>query len=151
MQILSPVLCYDRAQNFNWTALVLPRYPNSLGTLLATLRASPNPSVPSILRLLASLARAVAELHSFNIAHGNLKPANVLINDNWEVSLCDVHFKGRLNNQDFGSTNSGARVGGSASAGDTLEASECVPPEEDMSKAADTWAIGCMLLMVAYF
>ena len=50
------------------------------------------------MRLLANLARAVAELHSFNIAHGNLKPSNVLINEDWEIVLCDVHFKGRLNN-----------------------------------------------------
>ena len=127
---------------------MVPRYHHSLATLLTSLKANPDPSVSSLLRLLCSLARAVAELHSFNIAHGNLKPANVLVNEEWEVHLCDVHFKGRLNNQDFGHTCSSQRTGGSQ--WESLDGSECMPPEGDMSKAADTWALGCMILMVSY-
>ncbi|KAG8957217.1 hypothetical protein FRC03_010365 [Tulasnella sp. 419] len=84
-------------------------------------------------------------LHSFPIAHGDLKGENVLVDGNKRASLCDFGMSQFLDeaNRNPGFTTTNAHLGGT-------DRYMCPELLEDMPKttATDIWALGCLLVQI---
>jgi serine/threonine protein kinase len=88
-------------------ALVMPRFANSLEGALAS-----SPPLADRLRWLAQIARALRFLHSRGIVHGDLKPANVLLDAaGRSAKVCDFGHA-RLRREDMEASMSLGGAGG---------------------------------------
>jgi serine/threonine protein kinase len=80
----------------NDTVIVMPVYPE--GSLLSKLRSGNKPHLMSIIYMAKKVAKALSELHNYDIVHRDIKLANILLEpakkpesayDLFDVVLCD--------------------------------------------------------------
>ncbi|KAJ7255964.1 kinase-like domain-containing protein, partial [Mycena rebaudengoi] len=96
-------------------------------------------------RLLSEIAQGLEYLHSRNIVHGDLRGANILINDNWSACLADFGLTSL--SEASAATHSSNRAG-------TVRwmAPELLAPERfghhkfSRTSASDIYAFGCVCL-----
>ncbi|KAG8977311.1 hypothetical protein FRB90_008826, partial [Tulasnella sp. 427] len=95
---------------------------------------------------LLGAGRGAAHVHSLEpcIVHGDIKPENVVIQDNLDAALCDFGVSRIVLGlgKESGLTTTGARVGGTAGyiARETLEGEELPQP------SADVYSFGGLIL-----
>ena len=130
-------------------ALIMPRYERSLGEVLMALSppAPPQPLSPLAVRVgwLRSIASALRFLHASGIIHGNLKPANVLLDGENRVRLADFG-RARVRKTEVGG-GGGSTSGNSLSLGsarDSAVASSASAPCE----ASDVFSFGILAWQV---
>lgn len=80
--VIQPFGCVKKPPHY-W--LLLPH--QARGDLLDATKAVTN--VKTILNLFLDAAIALQSLHKANIIHRDVKPANILVSENWNASLCD--------------------------------------------------------------
>ena len=70
--------------------LVMPRFPRSLDGVLFPKVAGPPPSLANRLKWLYQIAQALRFLHTRGIVHGDVKPANILLDASGNTAkVCD--------------------------------------------------------------
>jgi serine/threonine protein kinase len=87
-------------------------------------------------RLFLQLARAVAHLHSLEIAHRDLKPENVLLDGERNVKLADFGFAHRLDTDNLLATPCGSP---------SYAAPEILMGKPYDGRKADVWSLGVLL------
>jgi serine/threonine protein kinase len=120
--------------------------PGSLVQLLPRPGAGPRPPEPAAVRaavgLLEKAARAVHHAHRLGVIHCDLKPSNILLDEEGEPLLSDFGLARRSTGA------AGAAAGGGAFAGTpTYMAPEQVSdgPAAELTPATDVWALGVIL------
>ncbi|KAG9008083.1 hypothetical protein FRB94_013740 [Tulasnella sp. JGI-2019a] len=120
--------------------LLSPFYEN--GNLGQYLRK--NPDAPR-LSLVVHAAKGLLYLHTLDpiVVHGDIKPDNVLVNDNNEASLCDFGLARMIQEMKTGLTTSGQGQGGKG-----FIAPELLDCEEGEKKTteSDVYAFGGLIL-----
>ncbi len=89
----------------------------------------------------ACLFRALAYVHFMNIRHKDIKPANILIDNNNTVLLTDFNISNDFDELTTSKTMGPARA-------TWLYASPEVTREEPRGRAADLWSLGCVMLEI---
>lgn len=93
-------------------------------------------SQSNIVHILYQLLRGVQDIHDAGAIHRNLKPSNILINENGRIKITDFNQARVLSKNRRGrSPNKGTRA---------YRAPE-VCLEEEYDKAADVFSLGCIL------
>lgn len=94
-------------------------------------------------KMVLDVARGLRYLHEFNptIVHGDLKPANVLIDDTYEAKLCDFGLI-RLIQEDESSTGMTTTSAHTGTA--RYLAYELVESDQMPTPASDVYALGCI-------
>ncbi|KAG8940446.1 hypothetical protein FRC03_005466 [Tulasnella sp. 419] len=121
-------------------ALVSPWY--MYGNILSYLERHSNADRNA---LAFDVIKGLKYLHSFPVAHGNLKGENVLVNGDKRASLCDFGMSQFLDEASriAGFTTTNAQLGGT-------DRYMCPELLEGMPKttATDMWALGCLLVQI---
>ncbi|KGN57089.2 serine/threonine-protein kinase RUNKEL [Cucumis sativus] len=111
------------------------------GDLMSILRQDGKLPEDSIHDLASDLVRALQYLHSKGIIYCDLKPSNILLDENGHIKLCDFELARKLS--EISKTNS--------SAPQTKRGTPCYMAPELFkddgihSYASDMWALGCVL------
>jgi serine/threonine protein kinase len=87
--------------------MVFPSFPRDLGDAIAPRRGAPPLPQRLVAHVMHQLLVGVASLHRRGVWHRDIKPQNVLVDDDWGVVLCDLGM-GRL----FPPGGSGGSAGG---------------------------------------
>ncbi|KAG8909422.1 hypothetical protein FRC02_007798, partial [Tulasnella sp. 418] len=136
---ITPLLGYILPPN-KPPALVCPWYIH--GDVLSYLELHPDADRNA---LALDVIKGLEYLHSFPIAHGDLKGENVLVDSDKRASLCDFGMSQFLDEASriTGFTTTNAHLGGT-------DRYMCPELLEDMPKttATDIWALGCLLVLV---
>lgn len=122
--------------------IIMKLYEGSIGDKLARLRNGWI-SLPDVLRYGIDLAQGILEHHAKGILVLNLKPCNVLINDNDQAILGDVGIPNLLLGSSFVSSDIAQRLGSP-----NYMAPEQWKPEVrgPMSFETDSWGFGCTIV-----
>ncbi|MBN1962773.1 MAG: serine/threonine protein kinase [Deltaproteobacteria bacterium] len=116
------------------------------GQSLQTLATTQKLPESVLVALISEIAAALAHAHSKNIGHGDLKPANVLINNDGRVVLID------FNNAQPNNTNS-IEVNTSAHDSSLIGTLDYLAPEQIRNKetnlSSDIFALGCVAYCAA--
>jgi len=135
---ITPFLGYQSGEE---PLLISPFYQN--GSLVKYLED--HPQAPK-LKLLSQTAQGLIYLHNLvpPAVHGDIKPDNVLVNDNFEASLCDFGLSRFIEDIRTGLTTSGGPGGG----GYGYIAPEILNGEETVRKTTETdvFAFGGLIL-----
>ncbi|KAG8928500.1 hypothetical protein FRC02_006829, partial [Tulasnella sp. 418] len=136
---IAPLLGYLLPPN-KPLALVSPWYP--FGNIIKYLKQSPDAN-RSLLAL--DVANGLDYLHTFPVAHGDLKGENVLVNEHGNASLCDFGMSQFFDEaaRITGYTTTNAYLGGT----DRFMCPELLE-DEPKSIATDMWAFGCLLMQI---
>ncbi|KAG8941555.1 hypothetical protein FRC03_004331 [Tulasnella sp. 419] len=120
--------------------LVSPWYIN--GNLSQYLKTNPNSDRNT---LTLDVAHGIEYLHSIPVAHGDLKPANVLVNHEGRASLCDFGMSQFVEETSriTGFTTTNANLGGT----DRYMCPELFE-DDPKSLATDMWALGCLVAQI---
>jgi len=118
--------------------LVSPWYQH--GNIIKYLQEHPN---ADRLRLVYDVLKGMTYLHYRNVVHDNMKPSNVLVNDQGEASVADFGFAGIKDSQETGLTTSVAYDGANV----RYTAPEMLT-EEGMrgSQASDVYSVAMVAL-----
>ena len=119
-------------------ALVMPRLGRSLEAALAGV-GKPKPPLVERLRWLYDVARALRFLHASGIVHGDLKPANVLLNADGRAQVCDFGHA-RLRGDDAAASASLGGVGGTPRYRDVAVSAG----RNALRKASDVYSFGIL-------
>ncbi|KAJ1404883.1 Serine-threonine/tyrosine-protein kinase, catalytic domain [Sesbania bispinosa] len=122
--------------------IIMNLYEGSIGDKMARLREGWI-SLHDVLRYGINLAQAILELHSKGILILNLKPFNVLLNDNDQAVLGDVGIPSLLLGSSFVSSDMAQRLGTP-----NYMAPEQWEPEVrgPISLETDSWGFGCTIV-----
>ncbi|KAG8958408.1 hypothetical protein FRC03_009176 [Tulasnella sp. 419] len=95
--------------------------------------------------LALDVGRGLEYLHTFPVAHGDLKGENVLVNTDGNAVLCDFGMSQFLDEASHiaGFTTTNANIGGT----DRYMSPELLEGEP-RSTATDMWALGCLVLQI---
>ncbi|KAG9044911.1 hypothetical protein FS837_007337 [Tulasnella sp. UAMH 9824] len=121
---------------------VSPWYEN--GNLCSYLGKHPELTDVQKLKLLRGAARGLVHLHCIEppICHGDIKPQNVIINDELEAILCDFGIS-RVMNCEGGT---GMTTLGTATGTHGYQAKELFQPKPRPNDMSDTYAFGGLIL-----
>uniref|UniRef100_A0A0G4HKM3 Protein kinase domain-containing protein n=1 Tax=Chromera velia CCMP2878 TaxID=1169474 RepID=A0A0G4HKM3_9ALVE len=98
---------------------------------------------------LYQILRGLKCLHTANIVHRDVTPANCLVNADCDLRICDFGLSRVVPNQ-----HSGRRAGGDGNAGEDVtpltgySAPELICGQEDYETAVDIWSVGCIALEI---
>ncbi|KAK7260900.1 hypothetical protein RIF29_27199 [Crotalaria pallida] len=122
--------------------IIMKLYEGSIGDKIARLREGRIP-LRDVLRYGINLAQGILELHSKGILILNLKPFNVLLNDNDQAILGDVGIPKFLSGSSFLSSDLAERLGTP-----NYMAPEQWEPETrgPISFETDSWGFGCTIV-----
>ncbi|CAL5199133.1 unnamed protein product [Lathyrus oleraceus] len=122
--------------------IIMKLYEGSIGDKMARLREGWI-SLHDVLRYGINLAQGILELHSKGILVLNLKPCNVLLNDNGQAILGDVGIPNLLLGSSFVSSDIAQRLGTP-----NYMAPEQWKPEVGgpISIETDSWGFGCTIV-----
>ncbi len=108
-------------------------------SLADRLRDGPLPDEAAA-RLVAAVARAVADLHAHGVVHRDLKPSNILLDGNCQPYVTDFGLA-KLVEGDSGVTQSGAILG----TPQYMAPEQALGRGKDAGPAADVYALGAIL------
>ncbi|XP_022144479.1 serine/threonine-protein kinase RUNKEL-like [Momordica charantia] len=111
------------------------------GDLMSILRQDGKLPEDSILDIASDLVRALQYLHSKGIIYCDLKPSNILLDENGHIKLCDFELARKLN--EISKTNSS--VPQTKRGTPCYMAPELFKDDSVHSYASDLWALGCVL------
>ena len=85
--------------------------------------------------------KGLSYMHSKGVIHRDLKPLNILVNDNWDVKISDFS----MSNVQIGKINEGYDLTGCVTTRFYRAPELYLCYSENYSTAIDMWSAGCML------
>ena len=164
-ECLVPLLgvCVDREAEPVEYILVMPRYSSSLEAVLVGSGGSGEggsegappalPPLPQRLAWLLAIARGLRFLHARGIVHGDVKPANVLLDAGGRAALCDFGASrgGHRGGEDAGaslSVGGGASAGGAGGGTPRYRDPAVASGRNALRKASDVYSLGVLAWQV---
>ena len=166
---LVPLLgvCVDREAEPVEYSLIMPRYRGSLEAALlggsgssgsgggggdgpAAAAAAALPPLPQRLAWLVSIARGLRFLHAQGIVHGDVKPANVLLDGEGRAALCDFGASraGHRGDEAGASLSLGASAGGAGGGTPRYRDPAVASGRNAQRKASDVYSFGVLAWQV---
>jgi len=129
----------------------LPRMKETLGNDLKTRKRQNNPySEQEIIRHFHSLVCGVGYLHSKKICHGDIKPDNLLLDENGVLMIGDVGIAKHVEEEDSDQTLTGQIGTYQYSAPEIMGVGLGEKKKRGLAKA-DIWSVGVVILELCYF
>lgn len=92
--------------------------------------------------IIYQILKAIKYIHSSNVIHRDLKPSNILVNENFEIKICDFGLSRSLNSVELDANNPTLT---DYVATRWYRAPEILIGTENYGKEIDMWSLGCIL------
>ena len=133
------VRAFDAGEDGNVHFLVVEYVPGT--DLRQLIHAKKQLDVQQAANVIMQAAKGLANAHSYNLIHRDIKPGNILVTPEGVAKVSDLGLAGYLNDSDD------PRAGKTVGTADYLSPEQITSPQ-DITKASDIYSLGCTLYYV---